>query len=69
MRTPDRKLSRTERDSLELALSFNELDTAVKQANKKSACGIDGLSTKFINKFWAIFRLSVLRFSNFAFEK
>ena len=44
-------------------MTLFELDEAVKKANKKSAAGIDGLSGKFISKFWSILRKPLLRYA------
>ena len=57
------KLTLLERDRLGSPLSLNELDEAILQTNKKSAAGIDGLSTEFILKYWSFFRIPLLRFS------
>jgi Reverse transcriptase (RNA-dependent DNA polymerase) len=49
------KLTQAEKDELELDLSFMELNEALKEANSKSAPGLDGYSTRIIKKFWHIF--------------
>ena len=48
----DSILTLAEKTKLESGLTLFELDEAVKKSNKKSAAGIDGLSGKFISKFW-----------------
>ena len=48
-------LSESEKQKLEKDFSIIELDLAIKNANMNSAAGIDGLSTRFIAKFWRIF--------------
>ena len=45
----------SEKQKLEKDFSIIELDLAIKNANMNSAAGIDGLSTRFIAKFWRIF--------------
>ena len=63
------KLSPAESAKLELPLSLSELDAAVKQANTRSAPGLDGLNTAFITKFWGILRIPLLRYANCCFKK
>jgi hypothetical protein len=57
------KLSETERNELEQPLSLNELDESVKKLNLRSAPGIDGVSNKFISKFWTLFREPLHRYA------
>ena len=63
------KLSKNEAAQLEIPLSLFELDEASKQANTKSAPGIDGLSTEFILKYWKVFRVPLHRYANICFLK
>ena len=63
------KLSPAESAKLELPLSLSELDAAVKQANTRSAPGLDGLNTAFKTKFWGILRIPLLRYANCCFKK
>jgi hypothetical protein len=65
----DSKLSDTERNSLETPISLIELDTALKEANAKSAPGLDGLSVKFIAKFWKFLRYPLFNYAATCFEK
>ena len=62
-------LTNSERLKLENPLTLFELDEAVKQANKNSAAGIDGLSGKFILKNWPVLRKPLLRYANCCFAK
>ena len=50
-------LTAPEKNKLDKIFQINELDRAIKAANMNSACGIDGLSTHFIAKFWKFFRV------------
>ena len=49
-------LTEAERLSLEGDITMEELDEAVESCNMRSAPGIDGVSNKFIKKFWYLFR-------------
>jgi hypothetical protein len=53
-------LSEEERDSLERAVTVEELDEAVEGVNLNSAPGIDGVSNRYIKKFWVFFREPLL---------
>ncbi len=50
------KLSDTEKNRLDTEISIDELDSALEGANPNSAAGIDGISTKFIKRYWQFFR-------------
>jgi hypothetical protein len=65
----DSKLSKHEKLELDRPLSIAELDTALQQANIRSAPGLDGLNMNFIVKFWQIFRDPFLNYANICFEK
>ena len=62
-------LSDTEKAALDSPFLICELDKAAKQANKKSAPGPDGLSTKFILKFWHYLRTPLFNYALCCFEK
>jgi exonuclease III len=62
------KLSVNERNSLETALSIQELDNSIKISNKKSAPGVDGFSNKLILKCWKFFRYPLLNYANHCFR-
>jgi hypothetical protein len=49
------KLSVAESTELDLPLGIGELDTALENANLRSAPGIDGYSYRFISEFWYLF--------------
>jgi hypothetical protein len=58
-----------EKNILEEELSIEELDSSLDGANLQSAAGIDGISTKFIKRFWFIFRYPLYRYARVAFRK
>jgi hypothetical protein len=39
-----------------MEISIDQLDSALDGANPNSAAGIDGISTKFIKRYWQFFR-------------
>jgi hypothetical protein len=55
------KLTAAERIDLDGPLAINELDDALKNANLRSAPGVDGYSYRFIYKFWNFFRYPLYR--------
>lgn len=57
------------KNELEAELTLEELDSASKEANKKSAPGPDGLSMNFIQKYWIIFRVPLLKYAHCCFKK
>jgi exonuclease III len=63
------KLSGAERASLDLPISLDELDESIKKVNVNSAPGPDGVSNKFIIRFWKFFRYPLLKYANACFEK
>ncbi len=63
------KLSHDEALGLEDDLSLAELDSAIEGANKNSAAGLDGLSTRFIVRYWHIFRKPLHKYASTAFRK
>ena len=62
-------LTKTEKMRLDVKFKIDELDCAIKDANMNSAAGIDGLSTKFISKFWTFFRVPLFKYANCCFRK
>jgi len=62
------KLNVEECQNLESDITIEELDQALEGTNKNSAAGLDGLSTKFINRFWAHFRIPLHRYCGTVFR-
>ncbi len=62
------KLTENEKMQLDLPLSIEELDLSISKANMNSAPGIDGLSNKFLKKYWVFFRTALFRYCNCCFE-
>jgi len=63
------KLTENEKTLLDMPLSIEELDISINKANMNSAPGIDGLSNKFLKKYWVFFRTALFRYCNCCFEK
>jgi len=63
------KLTPDEHDELELPLTIGELDKAVKEGNKKSAPGADGLSSATILLCWKYLRHPLFNYANKCLEK
>ena len=61
------KLNLEERTALENNISLEEFDQSINNAKLKSAPGADGISNRFIKKFWGIFRVPLFRLANFCF--
>ena len=62
------KLSNEEKVELDLPLSLEELEQSMNKANMKSAPGANGISNRFIRKFWDLLKYGLLRYANYAFE-
>jgi hypothetical protein len=62
------KIDDREKINLESGLSIEELDTALEGANKNSAAGMDGLSTRFISRFWTHFRIPLHKYAGAVFQ-
>ena len=56
-------LTEDERTALEGDVTLEELDEAVNSCNLNSAPGIDGISNRYIRKFWIFFREPLLRYT------
>ena len=54
---------------LERPFEITELDTAIKNANLKSASGQDGLNTRFIKQNWPVFRVPLFKYAVTCFNK
>ena len=63
------KLTPTEKAELERPFEITELDTAIKNANLKSASGQDGLNTRFIKQNWPVFRVPLFKYAVTCFNK
>ncbi len=59
-----RKLNAFERDELDSPITFEEMELAAKQLNKKSSGGIDGFTTYFLLHFWNSLKHILFRFYN-----
>jgi hypothetical protein len=44
-------------------LSIQDLDKSIDKLNENSAGGLDGISTKFLKKFWAFIRVPLHKYS------
>ncbi len=62
------RLTPTERENLDRPLDISELDKSMLKANLKSAPGIDGISNKFLKKYWQFFRTAVRNYCLHCFE-
>jgi hypothetical protein len=51
------KLTDEEKNFFDTPMSIQELDKAVQELNPSSAGGADGISTKFLRKFWGLLRV------------
>jgi hypothetical protein len=60
---PDCMLNEEERMALDRAVTMDELDEAVRDVNINSAPGIDGVSNRFIRKFWHFFRVPLFKYT------
>jgi hypothetical protein len=49
-------------------LAIHELDKSIEKLNENSAGGLDGISTKFLKKFWAFIRVPLHKYSVEAFD-
>jgi hypothetical protein len=65
----DSKLNENEKLRLDRPLHITEFDTAITQCNKKSAPGTDGISNKFIEKFWPFLRIPLYQYAQCCYEK
>jgi exonuclease III len=61
------KLSPEESESFDNDLTIQELDSAIQSLNEKSAGGADGISTKFLKRFWPYLRTGLHRYTGFCF--
>jgi exonuclease III len=57
------------RAEFELPLTGHELDKAVEELSSGSAGGPDGLSVKFVKKYWAVFKKPLTDYASFCINK
>jgi hypothetical protein len=57
------KLNDAEKAELERPLTLREFDVSIKKAKKNTAPGIDGVSNRFINKFWEFYRVPLFKYA------
>jgi len=62
------KLNEEEKNNLESPLNISELDESVTKLNLRSAPGIDGVSNRFIAKYWQFFREPLHRYATKCIE-
>ena len=62
--------SLTEEEKLDLdqPLTLEELTQSINNANLTSAPGSNGISNKFIKRYWDFFKNALLKYANYAFE-
>ncbi len=63
----DRKLSGEERESLEIAVTMEELKESMEKSNFESTSGWDGISFKVIRHFWDLLSHPMLKMVNETF--
>ncbi len=61
------KLTETEKLDLDLTLTIEELTASINKSNLKSAPGSNGISNKFIKRYWNFFKFPLLKYANYAF--
>jgi hypothetical protein len=62
------KLTETEKSDLDCPLTIQELDKSIKKAKKNTAPGIDGVSNRFISRFWEFYRVPLHKYALRCFE-
>ena len=62
------KLSDEEKNFLDRPFTIEELDNSNSKSKKNSSPGIDGISNRFIDKFWSIFRVPLFKYATHCFE-
>ncbi len=61
------KLSEQEKIELDMPLTLEELTVSVNKANIKSAPRANGISNKFIKRYWEFLKCPLLKYANYAF--
>ena len=59
------KLTQADKDRLDLPITLNELDFEIRNSNKASAPGIDGLSNRIIEFYWEYLKRPLLKSFNY----
>jgi len=54
---------------MELELSINELDVALSQCKNGTACGMDGISYKFLKTYWRYLKYPLLKYARHCFRQ
>jgi hypothetical protein len=62
------KLTEDEKVDLDIPITMEELEKSINSANFKSAPGPNGISNRFIKKFWEFLKRPLLKYSNEAFR-
>jgi hypothetical protein len=62
------KLREAEKSDLDRPLTIQELDNSIKKAKKNTAPGIDGVSNRFISRFWEFYRVPLYKYAICCFE-
>jgi hypothetical protein len=62
------KLTEAEREALDAPLRIEELDVSLNKANVKSAPGVDGISYRYIIRFWHLYRKPLYECARESFE-
>ena len=57
------KLTEAEKRSLERPLTIEELDNSMRKSKLNSAPGIDGISNRFIQENWELFRVPLFKYA------
>jgi hypothetical protein len=63
------KINENEKNILDRPLGIEELDRSIKKAKKNTSPGGDGISNRFIEKNWNLFRVPLFKYANLCFEK
>jgi hypothetical protein len=62
------KLTDVEREALDAPLRIEELDISLNKANVKSAPGVDGISYRYIIRFWHLYRRPLFECATESFD-
>jgi exonuclease III len=63
------KLTDGEKEALEQDITMEEFDTAANQIKTGSSPGLDGISNKFIKKFWQLFRTPLFKYTKWCLDR